>query len=139
MIPLRGIRCAAAAVARARHDDQPFLGSVSGLGDGPDRLRYSRSTAGAIAMTPLPPPSGPEAQVRIEIDAAFKSRPLIPDDEAAMIAIRKISFGQHRADRGYDDFAVEFVGDPVPTDLGGDLGVRTVPANIHVKAEKWKT
>jgi hypothetical protein len=62
----------------------------------------------------------------------------LPDDEAAMAGIRRISFGQHRADRGYDDFKVIHEGPPVAVDLGGDLGLRYVPDNIGVLAKKWE-
>jgi hypothetical protein len=61
--------------------------------------------------------------------------PEVRQEAAAQEAIRKISFGKHRADAGYGNFKVDFIGDFKPVDLG-PLGTQTVPDTIYVKA--WK-
>jgi hypothetical protein len=71
-----------------------------------------------------------------EFARAQRADPRLPDEQAAQVAIRKISFGSHRADRGYDDFTVTLSEARVMVDLGSELGVRSVPAKINVSAKK---
>jgi hypothetical protein len=60
----------------------------------------------------------------------------LPADEAKLAAIRRISFGKHRAARGYDDFTVKTSGTKL-VDLGSELGVREVPDSVEIIARKW--
>jgi hypothetical protein len=60
----------------------------------------------------------------------------LPVEEAKLAAIRRISFGRHRAARGYDDFTVKTKGAEL-VDLGPGLGVREVPGSIEIMAKKW--
>lgn len=57
-------------------------------------------------------------------------------DEAAKRAAGAISFGRHRASRGYDEFHVDLLGLPEEVDLGPPYGVQEVPTGIKVTASK---
>jgi hypothetical protein len=58
-------------------------------------------------------------------------------DDARQIAIRSISFGRSRIERGYDDIKVEATNDGL-VDLGEPLGVQRVPTVIHIEARRSK-
>ena len=57
------------------------------------------------------------------------------EQAAAQVAIRRISYGRSRQDRGYGDFEVQVSGQEA-VDLGEPLGVQTVPASITVVARR---
>ncbi|MBK7074345.1 MAG: hypothetical protein IPH44_18780 [Myxococcales bacterium] len=59
-------------------------------------------------------------------------------DEAAKRAAGAISFGRHRASRGYDEFHVDFLGLPEEVDLGPPYGMREVPTGIRITARKQR-
>ena len=57
-------------------------------------------------------------------------------DEAPRLAVAKISFGKHRAQRGYDQFDVHIAGQMEEVDLGPPFGKQQVPTGIKVTARK---
>jgi hypothetical protein len=62
----------------------------------------------------------------------------LPDAEARLAAIRRISFGRHRSAVGYDDFEVKFgPGKWVEVDLGPPYGSQSVPDKITVTARPF--
>ena len=56
-------------------------------------------------------------------------------DQAAVEAVKKISFGKHRIAAGYSDFSVEIRGTEV-VDLGTEMGKQRVPKKISVVARR---
>ncbi len=56
-------------------------------------------------------------------------------ETAKQIAIRQISFGRVRVERGYDDFTI-VLGNKGPVDLGDGFGVQQVPLTIDVVARR---
>ena len=62
----------------------------------------------------------------------------LPESEARLAAIRRISFGKHRMPLGYDDFEVKFLEDKLAqVDLGPPYGLQTVPDSIQVIARQF--
>lgn len=59
-----------------------------------------------------------------------------PPAEAADQAAAMISFGKHRAARGYDQFKVTIRGEMEAVDLGPPFGTQMVPTGIKVTAKK---
>jgi hypothetical protein len=62
----------------------------------------------------------------------------LPEEEAKLAAIRRISFGKHRMAFGYDDFEVK-LGDKMEIDIGPPYGVREVPMTVAVIARQFDT
>lgn len=61
----------------------------------------------------------------------------LPSAEAKLSSIRKISYGKHRAARGFDDFQVKISDERVEVDIGDPYGKQMVPKTIHVDARKF--
>ena len=63
----------------------------------------------------------------------------LPESEARLAAIRRISYGKHRIALGYDDFTVEFrAGAWKDVNLGPPYGVQKVPDKIDVIARQFE-
>jgi hypothetical protein len=60
----------------------------------------------------------------------------LPEEEAKLAAIRRISFGRHRIAFGYDDFDVK-LGNEVELDIGPPYGLQKVPETVDVIARQF--
>lgn len=72
-------------------------------------------------------------RARAQLGGDPSAAPSSLDDQAAQIAIRRISFGRHRATAGYGDFEIS-LGNHVEVNFGGADGVMKVPSTVDIRA-----